>query len=241
MVSAASKTNQIRRDMTFAHAPEEQEIVERIHAAVMEQSLPPGTKLSEAKLCEAFGSSRMRVRRALLLLSSQGVVDLPSNRGAFIACPDGAEADDVFGARLALEPGIVRDIAKRATKDELRELDRHVELEQQARNDRRRRETIRLSGEFHVKLVSITGNLVLTRMVRELVTRTSLIIGLFGNAGTPNCEVVEHIEILTAITDGDGRKAERLVRAHLRHIRSDLDLDVQISQEPDIAKILRQR
>ncbi|MGI9424168.1 MAG: GntR family transcriptional regulator, partial [Hyphomicrobiaceae bacterium] len=222
----ADQANQDRLETPFGHAPEEQQIVERIHAAVMEQRLPPSTKLSEAKLCEAFGVGRMRVRRALLLLASQGIVDLPSNRGAFVACPNRKEADDVFGARLALEPGIVREIAKHATPEELQALEQHIELEQQARKRRRRRDIIRLSGEFHVKLASATGNLVLARMVRELVTRTSLIIGLFGNSGISNCEEFEHLEILEAIGDRDARRAERLVRSHLEHIRAELDLAV---------------
>ena len=46
----------------------EHDIVERVVAAVMEQRLRPGIKLSEAKLCESFGVGRMRIRRALLLL-----------------------------------------------------------------------------------------------------------------------------------------------------------------------------
>jgi hypothetical protein len=33
----------------------EEEIVERIFEAIIDQRLPPGTKLSEAALCEAFG------------------------------------------------------------------------------------------------------------------------------------------------------------------------------------------
>ena len=47
---------------------DENEIVEQIFEAVVEQRLPPGTKLSEAALCEAFGVGRMRIRRALLFL-----------------------------------------------------------------------------------------------------------------------------------------------------------------------------
>ncbi|MGI9409224.1 MAG: GntR family transcriptional regulator [Hyphomicrobiaceae bacterium] len=237
----AGTAKKIRQEFSFAREQEEQEIVEQIHAAVMEQRLPPSTKLSESKLCEAFGVGRMRVRRALLLLASQGIVDLPTNRGAFVACPDRKEADDVFGARLALEPGIVRDIAKHATRQDVEELQRHFELEQQARQKRQRRDSIRLSGEFHVKLVSVAGNLVLTRMIQELVTRTSLIIGLFGSSGMSNCDAVEHLEILAAIGDRDHRKAERLVRTHLECIKSDLDLDRPAQQEPDIAEILRQR
>ena len=73
--------------------PDENFIVERIYKAVMEQRLAPNTKLSEARLCETFGVGRMRVRRALLLLSSQGIIELQSNRGAYVACPDKSEAN----------------------------------------------------------------------------------------------------------------------------------------------------
>ena len=54
----------------------EEDIVERIFEAVVDQRLPPGTKLSESALCEAFGVGRMRIRRSLLLLSSREVVEL---------------------------------------------------------------------------------------------------------------------------------------------------------------------
>ncbi len=65
----------------------EEDIVERIFEAVVEQRLPPGTKLSESALCDAFGVGRMRIRRSLLLLSSREVVELHANRGAFVASP----------------------------------------------------------------------------------------------------------------------------------------------------------
>lgn len=221
-------------------APDEQQIVERIFAAVMERRLPPNTKLSESMLCETFGVGRMRVRRALLLLASQGIVNLHSNRGAFVARPDRKEARDVFDARLALEPSVVRQVAEAAGIGDLEALERHIELEQQAHNGRNRREAIRLSGEFHVKLAAATGNAVLTRMLRELVTRSSLIIGLFGMSGVSSCQEDEHLEILTAIRKQDSDRADALIRAHLAHIEADLDLSASRSEQPDLAEILGQ-
>ena len=78
-------------------------IVDRIYSAVIEQQLRPGAKLSELSLCEAFGVGRMRVRRALLLLASRDIVDLQSNRGAYIATPTLLQARQVFEARRAIE------------------------------------------------------------------------------------------------------------------------------------------
>ena len=93
----------------------EEEIVERIFEAVIDQRLPPGMKLSEAALCEAFGVGRMRIRQSLLLLSSREVVELQPNRGAFVASPSAEQAREVFETRLMIEPNVARLAAERAT------------------------------------------------------------------------------------------------------------------------------
>ncbi len=221
--------------------PTEQEIVERIYEAVMEQRLAPRTKLSESMLCKAFEVGRMRVRRALLLLASQGIVDLHSNRGAFVASPDAKEARDVFDARMMLEPSVVRQLASGARSADLDALARHIEREKEARHGGERREAIRLSGEFHVRLAAATGNDVVTRMLRELVTRTSVIIGLFGSMGTSNCPEHEHADILDAVRSRDGDRAEALIRTHLELIEADLDLSATGSNSTDLATMLGAR
>ncbi len=85
----------------------EEEIVERIFEAIIDQRLPAGTKLSESSLCEAFGVGRMRIRQSLLLLASREVVDLLPKRGAFVASPTADQAREVFEARLTIEPKFV--------------------------------------------------------------------------------------------------------------------------------------
>ncbi|MGL4559417.1 MAG: GntR family transcriptional regulator, partial [Afipia sp.] len=107
----------------------EEAIVEHIFEAIIEQRLPPGTKLSESALCEAFGVGRMRVRRSLLLLASREVVELRANRGAFVASPTAEQAAEIFEARLILEPDIARLAVERATDDDIVLLSRHLEAE----------------------------------------------------------------------------------------------------------------
>ena len=226
---------------TLSADPDEQMIVDRIYSAVMEQRLAPRTKLSEAALCESFGVGRMRVRRSLLLLASQGIVDLHSNRGAYVACPSAKEADEVFEARQMIEPGLVRSMAEGVSQDVLRGLRRHLKLEDEARKQTERGDIIRLSGEFHVELAKGHGNTVLTRLVRELVTRTSLIVGMFGVERKSSCPEDEHHQIVEAIAARDGKKAARLVRRHLSHIQEGLELDDVSTEPPDLVRILANR
>ncbi len=213
-------------------------IVERIYKAVMEQRLAPNTKLSEARLCETFGVGRMRVRRALLLLSSQGIIELQSNRGAYVACPDKSEAHDVFAARMLIEPPLVRQLAQNAGDTDLAILTEHIALEDAARKKRERTEIIRLSGEFHTKLAQATGNKFVFRMMRELVTRTSLIVGLFGSSQSASCPDDEHSNILKAIQSHNPELAEKLLISHLNHIQSGLDMEARQEPQDDLAAIL---
>lgn len=218
--------------------PEEQLIVDRIFSAVMEQRLAPRTKLREATLCETFGVGRMRVRRALLLLGSRGLVELHSNRGAYVACPSPEEAHEVFEARQVIESGIVREMANGVSDQSVEVLRDHVALEDSARREGDRTELIRLSGEFHVELARCHGNAVLNRLVRELVTRSSLIVALFGVSRVSSCPEDEHSRILEAIVSRDPDAASHAIRAHLGHIRETLDLEKSQTVTSDLTRIL---
>ncbi len=217
----------------------EEEIVERIFEAIIDQRLPPGTKLSEAALCEAFNVGRMRIRQSLLLLASREVVDLLPNRGAFVASPTAEQAREVFEARLMIEPNVARLAAERATDDNLRTLEQHLKLEHVAHHGSKRRDAIRLSGQFHVLLAEIAANTVTLRMVKELVTRTSLIIGIFGSPGVSNCRDEDHDEIFAAFRTRDGDDAARLMTDHLRHIQEHLELNGPAEAASDLVAIFR--
>jgi DNA-binding GntR family transcriptional regulator len=204
-------------------APEDR-MVERIVAAVMERRLPSGTKLSENALCEAFGVSRARVRRALLMLAERDIVVLQSNRGAFIASPTPEEARDVFEARRTIEPTIVRNAVARIADAQIATLKEHVERESSAARLGNRHEAIRLSGQFHLRLAAYAHSPVLSRFLAELVARTSLIIGLFGSRRVSPCSRDEHGALIAAVADRDAARAMRLMVQHLDHIEGELEI-----------------
>lgn len=217
----------------------EEEIVDRIFEAIIDQRLPPGTKLSEAALCDAFGVGRMRIRQSLLLLASQQVVDLLPNRGAFVASPTVEQAHEVFETRLMIEPNAARLAVARATEADLAMLRQHLDMEHDAHRSGKRRESIRLSGQFHVLVARTAGNSVALRMVKELVTRTSLIIGLFGSPGVSNCRDEDHDDIFAAFQTRDGDLASQLMSRHLTHIRDHLELAGPGDAPSDLIAIFR--
>jgi DNA-binding GntR family transcriptional regulator len=219
----------------------EENIVERIFEAVVEQRLPPGTKLSESALCEAFGVGRMRIRRALLLLSSREVVELQANRGAFVASPTPQQAREVFEARLTLEPSIARLAVERATEEDIESLSAHLIKEHAAHHGHSRQEAIRLSGQFHILLAQIAANSVMLRIMKELVTRTSLIIGIFGAPSVASCRDDDHERILRAFKVRDGQTAADLMAEHLRVIEGGLELGTQKGGAVDLVDLFARK
>lgn len=226
-------------DFSAAEEIGEQDIVERIFEAVIEQRLPPGTKLSESALCQAFGVGRMRIRRSLLLLASREVVELQSNRGAFVARPTPEQAREVFEARLTIEPQVARLAVERATDADIDALAKHLTLENEAHDSGNRRDAIRLSGQFHILLAQVADNRVMLRMIKELVTRTSLIIGIFGAPGMSNCRDDDHADLLGSVRNRHGDEAAALMSAHLRHIEANIDLSSRPEQGIDLIGIFR--
>jgi DNA-binding GntR family transcriptional regulator len=215
----------------------DQEIYEKIYRAIIEQRLMPGTKLGEESLCEVFDVSRARIRRVLLTLSNRNIVDLHPNRGAFIARPTTREATDIFDARLAIELAIVRGAVEKITKKQAGRLRSHVDEERRAQKRKNRREAITLSGKFHLLLAHIAGNQVLESYLEELVSRTSLIIGMYGAAGSPDCPYTDHLGIVDAIDGGDAEQAVALMSGHLHHIIDGLHLPASDDNEINLAEI----
>lgn len=212
-------------------------IFDRIVASVMEQKLPGGAKLPEAALCEAFDCSRSQIRRVLVVLAERGVVTLHPNRGAFVAKPSAAEAHDIFEARRAIERSIVLTATGRIGADALSDLRANARAGAVAEAMGDRSESIRLSGQFHLRLAELAGNAVLTRFLEDLVTRTSLIIGLYGSSSARSCSESEHDALVDAFARGDGPGAAAVMEHHLKHIESALEIRDAAQEPVDIRRL----
>jgi DNA-binding GntR family transcriptional regulator len=197
----------------------------RIHAAIVEQLLPPGTKLGEEALCEIFGVSRTLIRRVLQRLASEHMVELWPHRGAFVARPSVEEAREVFEARRALEAHVIAQLGQGLTAATVERLRRHVAREQQTQAVGNRRRLIRRSGEFHLLLAELAGNRVIARFLRELISRTSLIIAVYEAPGKSCCPIDEHGEIIETLASSRTDVAHQKMGAHLLGIERRLRLD----------------
>ena len=209
-----------------------------IFDAIVEQRLPPGTKLGEKALCEIFGVSRTLIRRVLQRLANEHMVASQPHRGACVARPSVEEAREVFEARRALEAHVIDRLAGGLTLADGGRLRRHLAQERQAHAAGDRRRLIRVSGEFHLLLAELAGNRAIARFLRELVSRTSLIIALYEAPGASCCSLGDHTEIIEALVSGRAQVADRAMCAHLLSIEQRLRLDRLPERTVDLQEVL---
>ncbi|BBE73367.1 GntR family transcriptional regulator [Oharaeibacter diazotrophicus] len=201
-------------------------IRDALYDAIVDRRLAPGTRLVEDEVGATFGASRTVVRAALQALAVGGVVTLERNRGAFVARPTPEEARQVFAARRMIEPGLAIAAAERIGPADVEALEAHLAREAAAiaeRGPTARRAEIRASGDLHLMIAAIAGNDLVTRFLRDLVARSSLVIALYGRSGASSCARDEHGGIVEALGRRDGALAGALMREHIDHIEADLD------------------
>lgn len=211
------------------------EIRDKIWLAIIERKLRPGTRLKEEELAEIFSSSRARVRAALTLLERDRLVTLVPNRGGFIAEPTVEEARDVFFARRIVEGGLVERLCARVTPADVTRLRDHVAQERHAHDQGDLTAIVRLSGEFHVLIAELAGSEYLQGVLRDLVSRTSLIATMYQPRLKHDCGPDEHDHVVDCIAKGDAAAALHAMQHHLEHVESQLDLN----QAPELVRDLR--
>ncbi|NIR31909.1 MAG: GntR family transcriptional regulator [Gammaproteobacteria bacterium] len=231
-MSALSGTAQPR-----ASTPAAERIYEAICDAVMEHRLAPGTRLPEASLSAIYGVSRPVVRKALARLAHENIVRLRPNRSPVVASPSVEETRDVFEARRVLETAIVRTAARTATRREVEVLRAATREERLAHERHDRPAAVRLSGHFHMALAELGRNRVMVECLRELISRTSLIIALYEAPGSSACLFHEHEDLIDAVGRRNEEAAAGLMHAHLQSVEGRLNLERE-TRLLDLAQVL---
>lgn len=215
-------------------------IAERIRAAILEHRLAPGAKLTEAQLCDVFGVKRGPIRQALSLLATDRLVDLEPNRGAFVASPSLQEVHEVFEMRRIIELAVVDKICASQGSRRLKNIGGMIARERKAFESRDFPAWIRLSGEFHTELASLTGNTVLCDCLDGLVARSTLISALYESLGRSPCSFEDHEAILAALDAGDAKTAGALMSRHLQSVELKM-LDRPASGGTDLHEVFGTR
>jgi DNA-binding GntR family transcriptional regulator len=191
-----------------------------IRAGIITGQIEGGRIYSARTLAEQFGVSATPVREALLDLSNEGLVWPVRNRGFQIVEPSEHDLDEILELRLMVEVPAAGRAAKVLTEDDIALLRRWADAMEDAVERGDMAAFVENDMAFHLHVVGRIGNQRLVELIRRLREQARL-RGLAQLAATGRlaATAAEHTELIQAFTERDSRRAQNLMREHLRHTR----------------------
>jgi DNA-binding GntR family transcriptional regulator len=191
-----------------------------IRTSIVTGDMQVGRVYSVPVLADQLGVSPTPVREAMLDLVKERLLEPVRNKGFRVPALSDAGLEDIFEIRLLLEAATMRRIARPMPG---RQRDKFARLVAEME---RRAQAADLTGfleadrRFHLGLLALIGNQRLVEIVGSLRDQARL-YGLadLARAGSLTASATEHIGILDAIAQGEGARAESLMRRHLEHTR----------------------
>ncbi|SEO88801.1 DNA-binding transcriptional regulator, GntR family [Amycolatopsis saalfeldensis] len=177
--------------------------------------IKPGEPINEEWLGGSLGMGRTPIREALKRLESERLVVAYPRRGTFATDVNISDLAHISEVRRTLEPAATAAAAERATdedRERLTALRERLDTGQPAGNT----ELLRVDLELHRAVYACVHNPFLEDTLihyDNLATRIWCVFlpRLRGMAGHVN----EHAPLLTAIIDGDAKKAAELTLGHV--------------------------
>jgi len=189
---------------------------DKIENAIVDGSLPPGTRLDETELAERYGVSRTPIREALLQLAHSGLIEIRPRRGAIVAEVGLDRMIEMFEVMAELEAMAARLAARRCTASDMLALTDALSAcrEAAAREDR---DGYYYENErFHFALYRASHNGFLEEqciaMNRRLKPYRRLQLRVRNRLGT---SLAEHEAIVEALAAQNPEQAERRARGHV--------------------------
>jgi DNA-binding GntR family transcriptional regulator len=187
-------------------------VARELRERLLTGEIRPGTRLSQSRLAEEHGVSRIPIRDALQALAAEGLLDT-SGGTAVVRELSIAELQELYELRELVEPALTRAAVPNVG---LAELTMMADLAEQMETGAAPGDWLRANARFHALVYTRADRprmIQLTEQLRRLTDRyLYLHVGVFGDTEHLHAE---HRRILDAVRRGDAAAAAELTRAHL--------------------------
>lgn len=190
-----------------------EQLLEAIEERIVTGGFPPGARLDEVELAEAFGVSRTPVREALIRLGAVRMIEKMPRKGWAVAPLSPRRLFEMFEFMAELEALCGAFAARRATPFQLHRLQ---EAHEACRGVTDPDAYYRLNEVFHMALYQASGNEFLVEQTLELQRRARPYRRLQLRAPARiSASFAEHAEIIAAIAAHDSERTGEALRRHV--------------------------
>jgi DNA-binding FadR family transcriptional regulator len=212
-------------------------IAQALHEAILSgayghrQQLPP-----ERQLALDYTASRTTIRKALLWLEAQKVVERRAGSGTYVTYePVDAELDiaeitsplELIEVRAAIEPQLARLAVLHATARDIDKLQIWLKALQAAADEDNRDQFAVADEQFHLSLASSTSNPLMVWLYKQInVIKTHVQWGQMRTQILNRSNMMlyndQHAAVFNAIKSRDATRAAEAMVAHMDKARADL-------------------
>ena len=196
-------------------------VTQRIREAIVDGRFALGEALSELKLAAALNVSRTPVRDALTALQLQGLIDVRPQAGSFVFMPSEEDVTELAELRRVLESAALRLCHARRRDDALREMRAAADAMAQALDAGDRLGVARADTAFHQAIIENCANGYLIAAYQLVSGRVAALRthNLMSGDAVRDRSLAEHRAVIAALGKGELRRAERILDAHVVHMR----------------------
>lgn len=196
--------------------PLHQEVAERVRELILSGVLKTGDRIVETEMCSSLGISRTPMREALRILSSEGLIEVVPNKGAYVAQPSMNEIREMFEVMSILEGACARVAAERMSNSDFRKIEDIHQLLEQHYEAKDHERYLEVNHSYHVLVQEMAGNKVLDGVINGL--RQRILLYRYRQLYQPDrftASIQEHRDLLEAFRNRDPATAEGVMKRHL--------------------------
>lgn len=202
--------------MRKQHSSLADQVYHDIKRLILSGTLQGGDRIPEESLAKQFGISRTPVREAVRRLDEFGLVRLKPRSYAEVITLSEVEADHVMSVREELEGLAVRELAEKASGQDVQALTALAETCYRLLGDGNVADTFETDSRFHLKIAGLSGNGILAELMERLDAKVQLV--RLMRCSTPETiyqNIHVHDKIIEAIAANDSATAEGIMREHI--------------------------
>ncbi len=194
-----------------------QDVFEYLKNAIIDQTIEPGSRLVESKIADMLGISRTPLREALHKLEREDWIEKIPSGGFQVVTLTNTDIEQTFGIRSVLEAYAARLAAENHQDNDLVPLERKIKEYQKCLESKKDSDKLQIiNTQFHDLLYSLSKSPKLIKMINQLRAQISrfrrIILKQYEYALQSSDD---HVKMLDAIKNRDGKKVEQLVRQHI--------------------------
>ena len=175
----------------------------------------PGQRINEIDVSNQLGVSRTPIRQALSRLNTEGFVRFEPGEGFYIRGLSQKEVIDLYELRKAIEFHAIKLSISLGKDEDIEALQRFIAGPGSQSDRRTPQELVRLDEEFHERLVALSRNQELVRIIRNVNERIRFVRSIGIESILPSQRQKSHEEIVAAVSKRNLDRAIELLTAHM--------------------------